>query len=72
MDLANFVYNIWLVDDIEKLVQLKKIRNRIAHEYIGLGIYNTRAFIDEVLNYSKFLFKIIENVKTYSQKYMKG
>ena len=71
MDLSSFIVKIQIVDDVEKLIQLKDLRNKIAHEYIGLGIWQTEEFIEEVLSYKDILFEIIDNVRTYSQKYLK-
>ncbi len=71
MDLSSFIVNIKIVDNIEKLIELKDLRNKIAHEYIWLGIYQTEEFINQVNNYKDDLFQIIENVKTYSWKYLK-
>jgi len=72
LDLSSFIVNTGIIDDIENLIELKKIRNQIAHEYIWLGISNTKEFIDLILEHSNSLFKIIENVKNYSQKYLKN
>lgn len=71
MDLSSFIVNIKIVDNIEKLIELKDLKNKIAHKYIWLGIYQTEEFINQVNNYKDDLFQIIENVKTYSWKYLK-
>jgi len=71
MDLSIFIVRIWIIDDVEKLIQLKDLRNKIAHEYVGLWIWNTKNFVDEVLSYKNILFKILQNVQNYSQKYLK-
>jgi len=72
LDLSMFIQRNWIVNDVETLIELKNLRNRLAHEYIWFGISNTQNMIDEILRVSPILFQIIQNVKTYSQKYLKN
>ena len=72
MQLSKFIVSIQVAPSIDFLLEIKQLRNRLAHEYIGLGIYNTLEVVEEVLNYCDDLFKIINNVKAYSRKYFKN
>jgi len=72
MELSSFVVKIWIADNLEELIQLKKLRNKIAHEYIWLWILNTEDFINEILSKKDLLFQIIQNVRAYSQKYLRN
>jgi len=72
MQLSKFIVSIQIAPSIDFLLEIKQLRNRLAHEYIGLWIYNTLEVVEEVLNYCDDLFKIINNVKAYSRKYFKN
>jgi len=70
-ELISFFVKKWLVDDEKFLINLKLLRNRLAHEYIWLWISHTEEFIQDVLqNYLEFK-PVLENVKTNLQSFVK-
>jgi len=62
IDAANFLEKLELIDDADDLLNIREIRNQIAHEYVESDINDL--FFD-VLRYVPQLRKIISNVKAF-------
>ena len=62
IDAANFLEKLEIIKNADDLLNIREIRNQIAHEYIESDI---KALFLEVLNYVPELKKIITNVKAY-------
>jgi len=65
IDAANFLEKLEIIDEAENLLNIREIRNQIAHEYVDSDI--TALFFD-VLRYVPEMKKIIENVKIYYEQ----
>jgi uncharacterized protein with HEPN domain len=62
IDAANFLEKLEIIENADDLLNIREIRNQIAHEYIESDI---KALFLEILNYVPELKKIITNVKAY-------
>ncbi len=69
IELANFIVKRWFAESEDILLEIKDLRNKIAHEYIWIWIYYSEDFIHEVKNYFIKIKPIIDNVKTYLWKF---
>jgi len=69
IDMANFLEKLEIVDNADNLLNIREIRNQIAHEYVEPDVKSL--FID-VLHYVPQLKNIINNVKAYYQKLSSG
>lgn len=69
IDMANFLEKLGIVDNADNLLNIREIRNQIAHEYVEPDVKSL--FID-VLHYVPQLKNIINNVKAYYQKLTSG
>jgi len=65
IDAANFLEKLEIVEKADDLLNIREIRNQIAHEYVESDLRDL--FLD-VLRYVPELNKIINNVKAYYQK----
>jgi len=62
IDAANFLEKLEIIDNADDLLNIREIRNQIAHEYVESNIRNL--FLD-VLRYVPQLRKIISNVGVF-------
>ena len=69
IDMANFLEKLEIVDNADNFLNIREIRNQIAHEYVEPDVKSL--FID-VLHYVPQLKNIINNVKAYYQKLSSG
>jgi hypothetical protein len=65
IDAANFLEKIEIIENADDLLNIREIRNQIAHEYVESNI---RALFHDVLRYAPLLEKIIENFIEYFNK----
>ena len=66
IDVVNRAHKRGFFESIEKLREIRELRNSIAHEYIQEGLADT--FID-VLRFTPELFDIATQIKNYCKKY---
>lgn len=66
MDCINRAEKKRIIDSAEKLIEIRKLRNSIAHEYIPEAIKNV---FKDVLYNTPFLLSYIEQLKSYCKKY---
>ena len=62
IDAANFLEKLEVLEKSDDLLNIREIRNQIAHEYVESDI---KALFFDVLRYVPELKKIIDNVKAY-------
>ncbi len=67
IDVANFLEKLEIVEKAADLLNIREIRNQIAHEYVESDI---KALFHDVLRYVPLLKKIIDNVKNYFNKHL--
>ena len=65
IDAANFLEKLEVIDEADDLLNIREIRNQIAHEYVDSDI---KALFFDVLRYVPEIKKIIKNVKAYYDK----
>ena len=69
IDAANFLEKLEIVENADDLLNIREIRNQIAHEYVE---YDIKALFHDVLRYVPLLKKIIGNVKNYYHEHLMG
>jgi 23S rRNA U2552 (ribose-2'-O)-methylase RlmE/FtsJ len=62
IDMANFLEKLEIVDNADDLLNIREIRNQIAHEYVEPDV---KSLFRDVLHYVPQLKNIINNVKAY-------
>ncbi len=62
IDMANFLEKLEIVDKADELLNIREIRNQIAHEYVEPDV---KSLFMDVLHYTPQLGNIIKNVKAY-------
>lgn len=62
IDSANLLEKLDIIDTADDLLNIREIRNQIAHDYVTEKI---NGFYLEVLNYVPHLKQIVENVKAF-------
>jgi uncharacterized protein YutE (UPF0331/DUF86 family) len=62
IDMANFLEKLEIVNKADDLLNIREIRNQIAHEYVEPDI---KSLFMDVLHYIPQLKNIINNVKAY-------
>lgn len=67
IDAANFLEKLEVIENADDLLNIREIRNQIAHEYVESDI---NALFLDVLRFVPELKKIINNVKAYSHKHL--
>ncbi len=67
IDAANFLEKLEIIEKADDLLNIREIRNQIAHEYVESDI---KALFHDVLRYVPLLKKIIDNVKNYINKHL--
>jgi len=65
IDTANFLERLGVIENADDLLNIREIRNQIAHEYVELDI---KTLFFDVLQYVPELKKITNNVKAYYRK----
>ena len=65
IDMANFLEKLEILDSADDLLNIREIRNQIAHEYVEPDVKSL--FLD-VLHYVPKLKSIIDNVKAFYSK----
>jgi uncharacterized protein with HEPN domain len=65
IDAANFLEKLELIENADDLLNIREIRNQIAHEYVDSDI---KALFFDVMGYVPEIKKIIKNVKAYYDK----
>jgi uncharacterized protein YutE (UPF0331/DUF86 family) len=65
IDAANFLEKLEVIEEANDLLNIREIRNQIAHEYVDSDI---KALFFDVLRYVPEMKKIIKNVKAYYDK----
>jgi uncharacterized protein with HEPN domain len=62
IDMANFLEKLEIVDNAADLLNIREIRNQIAHDYVEPDV---KSLFMDVLHYVPQLKNIISNVNTY-------
>ena len=62
IDMANFLEKLEIVDNADDLLNIREIRNQIAHEYVEPDV---KSLFMDVLHYVPQLKNVINNVKAY-------
>ncbi len=65
LDAANLLEKIEIVDHADNLLNIRELRNQIAHEYV---IDDLHALFADVLKFVPELEKVVQNVKHYIDK----
>ena len=65
IDAANFLEKLEIIERADDLLNIREIRNQIAHEYVETDI---KALFFDVLHYVPDMKKIIKNAKAYYDK----
>jgi len=68
IDAANLLEKLEIVDKADNLLNIRELRNQIAHEYVESEV---KGLFFDVLRYVPELKKIIDNVKAYYSKNLK-
>jgi uncharacterized protein YutE (UPF0331/DUF86 family) len=66
IDVVNRAHKRGLIDSVEKLREIKELRNEIVHEYTSKQL---KSIFDDVFNNTAMLFDLIENVRVYCEKF---
>jgi uncharacterized protein with HEPN domain len=67
IDASNLLEKLEIIEKAETLLNLRSLRNQIAHEY---STDDLPEVFKETLSYTSQLFKIIENTKKYIKKHL--
>ncbi len=67
IDAANFLEKLEVIENADDLLNIREIRNQIAHEYVESDI---NALFFDVLRFAPELKKTINNVKAYYHKHL--
>ncbi len=65
IDMANFLEKLEIVDNADDLLNIREIRNQIAHEYVEPDV---KSLFMDVLHFVPQLKNIINNVNAYYNK----
>ena len=68
IDGANFLEKLDIIQDADDILNIRELRNQIAHEYIE---DNLNELFKDVLNNTALLEKILKSVKNYSNRFWK-
>ena len=66
IDIVNRAHKRGFFESIEKLREIRELRNSIAHEYVQEGLADTFA---DVLKLTPELFNMVVQIKNYCKKY---
>ena len=67
IDAANFLEKLEVIENADDLLNIREIRNQIAHEYVESDI---KTLFSDALRYVPELKKLINNVKDYFRKHL--
>ena len=67
IDAANFLEKLEILESADDLLNIREIRNQIAHEYVESNIM---ALFHDVLRFAPLLEKIIDNLINYYNKHL--
>ena len=67
IDSANFLEKLAVLESADDLLNVRELRNQIAHEYVESDV---KALFFDVLRYVPEIKKIINNVTTYYHKHL--
>ena len=56
------MWQIWIIKNIDKILELKELRNEITHEYLNSDI---ELEVKNIIKLEKNILNIIENVRKY-------
>lgn len=62
LDTANLVEKVEIINNADDLLNIRELRNQIAHEYVNDDL---RALFSDVLQFVPELERVVKNVKTY-------
>ena len=65
IDVVNRAHKRGIVNSVDKIREIRELRNEIAHEYTDR---NLKELFSRILQLSEDLFEIIENIKVYFKK----
>ena len=68
VELTTFITKKWFAKSNDFLIEVKDLRNKIAHEYIWIGVYYNDEFIQEIISYFTRLEFTIDAVKNYLEE----
>jgi len=66
IDAANFAEKIGIIESADRLLNIRELRNQIAHEYVR---QNLNAIFMDVLRYVPELKTVIGNLKNYALRF---
>lgn len=69
IDTANFLEKLEIIETADHLLNIREVRNQIAHEYI---LSDTGALYDDVMNYVPVLQDLVQKIGVYYQKISKN
>ena len=65
IDIANFLEKLAILESAEDLINIRELRNQIAHDYVAEDL---DALFQDVLRYTPKLMAVSESLKTYYLK----
>ena len=68
IDAANFAEKIGIIENSDTLLNIRELRNQIAHEYVR---QNLNALFMDVLRYVPELKMVVLNLKKYALRFSK-
>jgi len=66
LDVLNRADKRGLIDDFEAIRQIRRVRNRIAHEY---NIEDFPKFMNDIRTLSKSLFAVFQRTQAYAEQF---
>lgn len=67
LDAANLLEKIEVVDTVDDIINIRELRNQIAHEYVNEDL---RALFTDVLKYAPDLERLADSVREYATKHL--
>lgn len=64
-ELIFLMWKIWIVENIDEIIELKELRNEITHEYINSDI---QFEVEKILKLEEKIFNLVKNVRKYWEK----
>lgn len=64
-ELIFLMWKIWIVENIDGVIELKELRNEITHEYIDSDI---QFEVEKILKLEEKFFNLVKNVRKYWEK----
>ncbi|MCK4762531.1 MAG: hypothetical protein KAW12_10075 [Candidatus Aminicenantes bacterium] len=69
LDALNRAHKRGLIESIEQIQEIRKLRNDISHEYAPVEL---KELFDDTLRYTESLFEIVDRVKAYAGNFQAG